>query len=1189
MDLLEFVPGSVLRETEPTPWVRWPRGAVLFADVSGFTPMSEALSTLGAEGAEILTDVLNRYFAAMIGLVHGAGGEVMKFGGDAILCAFPGDDGLPRALATALRMQERMPSFAAIRTPVRRFALKMKVGVAVGESLLAGLGDPAVRLDWAFAGPPVDATSDAEHHAGAGDVVVALDPADLPPGAAAESLAPGFCRLLGVPGSPAGAPSPPPAGDPRPWLIAEVAELVGSGHARQVASLAEMVPVFVAFSGFSYTVGTLEPERLDRFVRLLNETLARFGGRLNRISMGDKGSTALALFGAPQPLEGKERMAAQWILELRRLCAARFPELALRFGAASGRGFSGIVGAAGRHEYTVMGDVVNFAARLMQGAIDGQACVNRAFADRAGGDFVFALLGERRFKGKSEPLPVFELGERLRGGRLLPPDGEIVGREAERAEIRRRIAERPGEARIVVVSGEAGAGKSFLLRHLAAQERVAGRRVVAVVGDPALRHTRWAPWRDPAIELIFDGAAPDSATLDARLVEANPAFLADRSLHAAFWEMAGADPAPLSAEGAAAAFAHQFGRLLAQRLGTEPTLLVADGLEWFDSASLDLLGQVAREAAGGELSVAGGARPGWEEAALGAGVEILDRPLAPMGPDGVALLAAARLGREPAGPLVGFLESRAGGNPLLTLTLLALLEREGLLDTSFGRATLARGAAMRFTGHGDEILAAALAGLPGTDRLHLQAAAAIGAAIDEPLLRRVVGRPFRAASLASLARGGQLRRDAGGRWSFAHGMVRETIYRSLPARERRRWHARVGAALESDAEPGSALEALATHWGRSGSRAKAIHWNLLAGDRLLRQSSFPEAAHFLGEAWRRLARSRDERRWRAGLDYGRALLQAGRFDESLEVSRRLERGATRAAGLPAVALEAAANRFDALQRKGDFSFADEAEARAGSGDDASHDRIRLLLGLARLRGGTLDAAEVEFARVAAKGPDAEPSVLFSAISSLAFVQKTRGRFAEALETLERGTALGSDLGHPAARLRLEMVKAGILTDQGSLDVAASLYRELLPQLERVGDPYLAAFGHLNLASCAWQLGELDEAGRFALEAQRLFGSVGSREGLAQSLETRGIVRAVAGDPEGAVAFYREAMEIVAADRLRERVAQLRFNLAESLLALGRRDEVLGEIALGEEEARSTGDEALLGAFAALRRSVPAEG
>ena len=70
-------------------------GAALFADISGFTPLTAALAEeLGADrGAEVLTDRLNLVFGALIAQVHSYRGSVIGFSGDAITCWFDGDDG----------------------------------------------------------------------------------------------------------------------------------------------------------------------------------------------------------------------------------------------------------------------------------------------------------------------------------------------------------------------------------------------------------------------------------------------------------------------------------------------------------------------------------------------------------------------------------------------------------------------------------------------------------------------------------------------------------------------------------------------------------------------------------------------------------------------------------------------------------------------------------------------------------------------------------------------------------------------------------------------------------------------------------------------------------------------------------------------------------------------------------------
>ena len=107
----------------------------LFADVSGFTAISEALGSVGKGGTEELTTILNSYFGPMIELIHSYGGIIAKFGGDAMTVFFPYDDDSFTAVSClavqcALAMQARMDEYQAIVTQAGVFSLAMKAGLA---------------------------------------------------------------------------------------------------------------------------------------------------------------------------------------------------------------------------------------------------------------------------------------------------------------------------------------------------------------------------------------------------------------------------------------------------------------------------------------------------------------------------------------------------------------------------------------------------------------------------------------------------------------------------------------------------------------------------------------------------------------------------------------------------------------------------------------------------------------------------------------------------------------------------------------------------------------------------------------------------------------------------------------------------------------------------------------------------
>src|SRR5687767_1824199 len=148
----------------------------LFADVSGFTAMSEALGRSGRAGTEELTEILNAYFGPMIALIHSFGGIIGKFGGDAMTVLFPYTPRtqaatVRRAIQGALDMQAGMHRYAAIPTSAGTFSLAMKAGLAQGPVLCTTVGDPDIRLEYLIAGSVLDRCADAEHYAARGEVV----------------------------------------------------------------------------------------------------------------------------------------------------------------------------------------------------------------------------------------------------------------------------------------------------------------------------------------------------------------------------------------------------------------------------------------------------------------------------------------------------------------------------------------------------------------------------------------------------------------------------------------------------------------------------------------------------------------------------------------------------------------------------------------------------------------------------------------------------------------------------------------------------------------------------------------------------------------------------------------------------------------------------------------------------------
>jgi CheY-like chemotaxis protein/class 3 adenylate cyclase len=398
-------------------------GAALLADISGFTPLTEALAReLGLQrGAEELTRTINRVYGAIIEPVHRYGGSVIGFSGDAITCWLEDDDGL-RAVACALAMQDAMADFASVTTPVgTAFSLAIKVAVVTGPVRRFLVGDPQIQVIEVVAGRTLDRLAAAERCAERGEVVVEADVEVRSSGqvlvsegrsdAAAEER---FAVVSGLAQAVPAAPWPdlPPdsltEAQCRPWLPPAVHQRIRGGAQRFLSELRPVTALFLRFQGIHYDEDEEAGDKLDAFVSWVQSVLERHGGSLFQVTMGDKGSYLCAGFGAPIAHDDDEARAVCAALELR----SPPPELAfihgLQIGLAQGLMRTGPYGSTTRHIYSIQGDKANLAARLMTTTVEGILC-DQAVYEAAQARIPFEPLPPVAVKGRREPVPVFRV------------------------------------------------------------------------------------------------------------------------------------------------------------------------------------------------------------------------------------------------------------------------------------------------------------------------------------------------------------------------------------------------------------------------------------------------------------------------------------------------------------------------------------------------------------------------------------------------------------------------------------------------------------------------------------------------------------------------------------------------------------------------------------------------------------
>ncbi len=496
----------------------------LFADVSGFTPMSEALSRYGQDGTEDLTALLNDYFAVMIDLIASYGGVVVSFGGDALTALFiiPAEESatpyVQRAIRCALDMQILVAPYHHVQTRAGQFSLAIKIGLALGRVLSTVVGDPDVRLQSITAGLALEQAAQAEHLAHQGDVIIHRDLLAYAPDLAFAEGSEGYVRVTALPAQSDYAPLPalpalPPALLPilSTFLHASLARRILDGQTGFVNEHRSITVLFVGFSGFDYDHDPNVGSKLQTYVAQVARIVERYDGDLNKIDMGDKGSKLVVIFGAPIAHENDAERAMRCALALRDLRVEHLEigidphtppptGFSIRIGIASGLVYCGLVGSEERREYTVMGDTVNLAARLMQAAAAGEVIAASGSHRPVADQFLWTPLEAMPVKGRSRPVPVFRLEqEQQRASRHQEPTYRLpmVGREAEMQVVEQKIDQtRRGHGQVVGISAEAGMGKSRLL---AEAIRMAARRGMVVHSGECLSHgatISYLPWQN---------------------------------------------------------------------------------------------------------------------------------------------------------------------------------------------------------------------------------------------------------------------------------------------------------------------------------------------------------------------------------------------------------------------------------------------------------------------------------------------------------------------------------------------------------------------------------------------------------------------------------------------------------------------------------------------------------------------
>ncbi|HET7046678.1 MAG TPA: adenylate/guanylate cyclase domain-containing protein, partial [Solirubrobacteraceae bacterium] len=503
--LERYVPRMLLgRLAAPrTELVETLEGTTVFADVSGFTRLSERLARKGKEGAEHLVDAINHCFSELLADVSARGGSLLKFGGDAMLLWFEGDGHTERGCAAAAAMQQTLREVGRIRAGTSHVVLRMSVGVHSGTYPMFLVG--ASHRELLVGGPGASAVAEMEALASAGQTLLSPDTAGLLAREYLGAQVDSGTLLARPPIAPPWA-APPDLVEAPDEAIAECLPLIVREHLLGGHAAPEHRTASVAFIQFKGLDELLERDGTAVAARALDELVSAVQGACERYEVcfldsdisGDGGKIRLSA-GAPRVVgDDEERM----LLALRRIVELDLP-FPVQVGVNRGPVFTGEVGPSYRRWYVVMGDTVNLAARVMGKAPVGHVYATQEVVRQVEGRFHQQALEPFAVKGKTYPVHASDIGAPVRAGsqvitrRQLP----LVGRDRELELLRQAIADaRRGSGALIELVGETGTGKSRLL----AEARTLGddMTILHTTCEVVTRETPYFAWRDLLRQLL---------------------------------------------------------------------------------------------------------------------------------------------------------------------------------------------------------------------------------------------------------------------------------------------------------------------------------------------------------------------------------------------------------------------------------------------------------------------------------------------------------------------------------------------------------------------------------------------------------------------------------------------------------------------------------------------------------------
>ena len=529
-------------------------GAVLFADASGFTKLTELLAkgqskeepapgggggegtAKGAgKGAEILCQILNSFYKELVDIVVAHGGDIIKFAGDAVTVVWFTDSeskkdpfcpdmatACRRACECSLELHQKLHEWVAVSKQDaqqygggdKALTLSLHCGVGCGELTCIHVGGVFRRWEYVIAGPAISQIAVAEPLAVSGETVMSpevwehvnvyidgLPLSDLEDEKrqAKMTLSDHRYVIVGVVKQSCIKKGAEPWTDNihnqntlidfmKRYIPAAVhKELEAGNDTRSLAEIRVVSLVFLQINGVNLQAMQTADGRADALPSLVTgqdlmlnvqEIMYSFEGSVNKMTIDDKGLVFLCVFGLYPLIHADDPKRA---VNAARMAIDRLPKLlpgiTVSVGVTTGPTFCGVVGSSLRREYTVMGMLVNLAARLMCSAPDNGVLVDeRTQSHSSAAEINMELHAELELKGIEKKQPCYKPvnnpvnandGEKKKK-KAKPGAGLMKEARTDQIKQIKRILTSDIKGQVCVIIGDRGSGKSDVFKETVA-------------------------------------------------------------------------------------------------------------------------------------------------------------------------------------------------------------------------------------------------------------------------------------------------------------------------------------------------------------------------------------------------------------------------------------------------------------------------------------------------------------------------------------------------------------------------------------------------------------------------------------------------------------------------------------------------------------------------------------------------